>query len=66
MNTKNLKPGDFFTYKNEQYEVCKTDNVFVTCKKINPNGYTFYIHKSVEIIDEYFTSNPDHKRNMFL
>lgn len=64
MKTINLKPGDVFTYKNEQYKVCKTDDVFITCKKINPDGYTFHIHKSIEITDEHFKSNPDHKKNM--
>jgi len=60
-----LKKGDVFTYKGEEYEVCKIDEAFVTCKNTSPDGYTFYIHKSVEIKDEHFKSNPDHKKNMF-
>lgn len=65
MTKDDLKPGDVFTYKEDEYEVCRIDDSFITCKKINPDGYTFYIHKSVDITEEFFKSNPDHKKNMF-
>ena len=45
-----LKKGDVFTYKGEEYEVCKIDDTFVTCKNTSPDGYTFYIHKTVVFI----------------
>tara|TARA_B100001094_G_C18079189_1_gene744224 strand:- start:94 stop:291 length:198 start_codon:yes stop_codon:yes gene_type:complete len=64
MNFITLKTGDVFTYKGEEYEVFKIDETFITCKNTSPDGYTFHIHKSVEITDEHFKSNPDHKRNM--
>lgn len=69
MKAEDLKIGQQFKYKNKLHFVITTCDTFIKCVTVPYSGETIYLyrHLSVEyqIEDEYFKSNPDHKKNMF-
>lgn len=68
MKVEDLSLGDTFMYRDVKYIIKTRDDKFTYCFRIPRDGYNHwfynYIDVDVDIQDETFKSNPDHKRNM--
>jgi len=64
-----LKRGDTFTYNEKRRIATGMDDQFVICRNIPEDGYTVYILREaeveVEVKDETFRKNPDHRSEMY-